>query len=41
MSTRSPQINGKVERSQRPEREEFYRLLSRKRDVGLPNILDK
>ena len=32
---RSPQLNGKVERSHRSDQEEFYRLLSYKDDVDL------
>lgn len=36
---RSPQLNGKVERSHRTDDEEFYQLLSYKDDVDLDNKL--
>ena len=37
---RSPQLNGKVERSHRSDQEEFYQLLSYKDDVDLNKKLD-
>ena len=37
---RSPQLNGKVERSHRSDQEEFYQLLSYKNDVDLNKKLD-
>lgn len=37
---RSPQLNGKVERSHRSDQEEFYQLLSYKGDVDLNKKLD-
>ena len=36
---RSPQLNGKVERSHRTDREEFYQLLTYKDDVDLERKL--
>ncbi len=38
---RSPQLNGKVERSHRSDQEEFYQLLTYKGDVNLTNKLSK
>jgi transposase InsO family protein len=38
---RSPQLNGKVERSHRSDQEEFYQLLSYKDDVDLEEKLDE
>lgn len=38
---RSPQLNGKVERSHRSDREEFYQLLTYTDDVDLNKKLDK
>ena len=38
---RSPQLNGKVERSHRSDQEEFYQLLTYKGDVDLTNKLSK
>ena len=37
---RSPQLNGKVERSHRSDQEEFYQLLSYTNDVDLNEKLD-
>jgi transposase InsO family protein len=36
---RTPQFNGKVERSQSTDRQEFYQLLTYKDDVDLENKL--
>lgn len=36
---KSPQLNGKVERSHRTDREEFYQLLTYTDDVDLKNKL--
>ena len=38
---RTPQLNGKVERSHRSDQEEFYQLLSYKDDVDLNKKLDE
>ncbi len=38
---RTPQLNGKVERSHRSDQEEFYQLLSYKSDVDLHKKLDE
>lgn len=37
---RSPQLNGKVERSHRSDQDEFYQLLSYKDDVDLNKKLE-
>ena len=37
----TPQLNGKVERSHRSDQQEFYQLLSYKRDVDLEAKLDE
>ena len=37
---RSPQLNGKVERSHRSDQEEFYQLLTYKNDVDLNEKLE-
>ena len=39
IKARSPQLNGKVERSHRSDQEEFYQLLSYKDDVDLEGKL--
>ena len=39
IKTRSPQLNGKVERSHRTDQEEFYQLLTYTDDVDLNNKL--
>ena len=41
IKTRTPQLNGKVERSHRSDQEEFYQLLSYKSDVDLHKKLDE
>ena len=38
---RSPQLNGKVERSHRSDQEEFYQLLNYKNDVNLKKKLSE
>ena len=38
---RSPQLNGKVERSHRTDQQEFYQLLSYTGDVDLKQKLEK
>ena len=38
---RTPQLNGKVERSHRSDQQEFYQLLSYKGDVDLEAKLDE
>jgi transposase InsO family protein len=40
IKTRSPQLNGKVERSHRTDQEEFYQLLTYTDDVDLNKKLD-
>lgn len=37
----SPQLNGKVERSHRPDQEEFYQFLTYKDDIDLEANLDE
>jgi transposase InsO family protein len=39
IKARSPQLNGKVERSHRTDEEEFYQMLSYKGDVDLEKKL--
>ena len=41
IKARTPQLNGKVERSHRSDQEEFYQLLSYKSDVDLNKKLDE
>jgi transposase InsO family protein len=41
IKARTPQLNGKVERSHRSDQEEFYQLLSYKDDVDLNKKLDE
>ena len=41
IKARTPQLNGKVERSHRSDQEEFYQLLSYKGDVDLNKKLDE
>jgi len=41
IKARTPQLNGKVERSHRSDQEEFYQLLSYKGDVDLHKKLDE
>jgi transposase InsO family protein len=39
IKARTPQLNGKVERSHRTDQEEFYQLLNYKNDVDLKEKL--
>ncbi len=39
IKARTPQLNGKVERSHRSDQEEFYQLLNYKNDVDLKEKL--
>lgn len=41
IKARTPQLNGKVERSHRSDQDEFYQLLSYKDDVDLHKKLDE
>ena len=41
IKARTPQLNGKIERSHRSDQEEFYQLLSYKGDVDLNKKLDE